>query len=155
MVLLKGFLERVGDRGMVMEGWAPQMKILKYSSIGGFVSHYGWSSVMESVKFGVPIIAIPMQLDQLVNARLVEGLGVAVEVKRDLNGRLEGEELAKVIREVVVETNGERVRRKAKELKENIKNKGDEEIGVVQELVQLCRKKEYAVAGNRTQLEHL
>ncbi|KAK7852342.1 cyanidin-3-o-glucoside 2-o-glucuronosyltransferase [Quercus suber] len=71
------------------------MKILKYSSIGGFVSHYGWSSVMESVKFGVPIIAIPMQLDQLVNARLVEGLGVGVEVKRDLNGRLEREEVAK------------------------------------------------------------
>ena len=76
----------------------------------------------------------------------------SVEVQRDLNGRLEGEELAKVIRKVVVETNGERVRRKAKELKENIRNKGDEEIGVVQELVQLCRKKEYAVAGNRTQL---
>ena len=116
------------------------------------MSHYGWSSVMESVQFLVPIIAIPMQLDQPVNARLLEGLGVGVEVQRDLNGRLEGEELAKVIREVVVETNGERVRRKAKELKENIRNKGDEEIGVVQELVQLCRKKEYAVAGNRTQL---
>ena len=42
------------------------------------MSHYGWNSVMESVKFVVPIIAIPMQLDQPVNARLVEGLGVGV-----------------------------------------------------------------------------
>ncbi|KAL0007932.1 hypothetical protein SO802_009434 [Lithocarpus litseifolius] len=91
-----------------MARWAPQMKMLKYSSIGGFVSHYGCSYVMESVKFGVPIIAIPMHLDQPVNARLVEGVGVGVEVKRDLNGRLEREEVAKMIREVVVDTNVER-----------------------------------------------
>ena len=67
------------------------------------VSHCGWSSVMESMKFGVPIIAMPMHLDQPVNSRLVEALGVGVEVKRDTNGRLEREEAAKVIRKVLVE----------------------------------------------------
>ena len=46
---------------------------------------------MESMKFGVPIIAMPMHLDQPVNSRLVEALGVGVEVKRDTNGRLERE----------------------------------------------------------------
>ncbi len=55
MALPKGFLDRVGDRGMVVEGWASQKKILEHASIGGFVSHCGWSSVMESMKFGVPI----------------------------------------------------------------------------------------------------
>lgn len=142
MALPKGFLERVGDRGMVVDGWAPQTKILQHPSIGGFVSHCGWSSVMESMKFGVPIIAMPMHLDQPLNARLVEGVGVGVEVKRDLDGRLQREELAKVIREVVVEKSGEGVRRRAKELMEKIRKKGEEEIDeVVQELVQLCRKK--------------
>ncbi|KAM3733022.1 hypothetical protein ACB098_11G103400 [Castanea mollissima] len=121
---------------------APQMKILKHSSIGGFVSHCGWSSVMESMEFGVPIIAMPMHLDQPVNARLVEELGVGVEVKRDMNGRLEGEELAKVIRKVVVEKITEGIRSKGSEFKENIRSKVDEEIdGVVKELVQLCRNK--------------
>ena len=97
---------------------------------------------MESMKFGVPIIAMPMQLDQPPNARLVEELGVGVEVKRDMDGKLEREEVAKVFREVVVEKIGEGVRIKAKELKEKIRNKGDEEIdGVVQELVQICSKK--------------
>uniref|UniRef100_A0A2N9HTA2 UDP-glycosyltransferases domain-containing protein n=1 Tax=Fagus sylvatica TaxID=28930 RepID=A0A2N9HTA2_FAGSY len=142
MALPKGFLDRVGDRGMVVEGWASQKKILEHASIGGFVSHCGWSSVMESMKFGVPIIAMLMQLDQPPNARLVEELGVGVEVKRDMDGKLEREEVAKVIREVVVEKIGEGVRIKAKELKEKIRNKGDEEIdGVVQELVQICSKK--------------
>ena len=142
MALPKGYLDRVGDIGMVVEGWAPQIKILEHASIGGFVSHCGWSSVMESMKFGVPIIAMPMHLDQPMNARLVEELGVGVEVKRDMNGRLEREEVAKVIRRVVVEKIGEGIGVKATELKEKIRNKGDEEIdGVVQELVQLCSKK--------------
>ncbi|KAK7852318.1 cyanidin-3-o-glucoside 2-o-glucuronosyltransferase [Quercus suber] len=80
---------------------------------------------MESMKFGVPIIAMPMHLDQPVNARLVEAIGAGVEVKRDKKGRLEREEVAKVIRKVLVENT---TKRKAKELKENIENKGDEEI---------------------------
>ncbi|GMY23382.1 UDP-glucosyltransferase 29-like [Fagus crenata] len=85
--------------------------------------------------------AMPMQLDQPPNARPVEELGVGVEVKRDMDGKLEREEVAKVIREVVVEKIGEGVRIKAKELKEKIRNKGDEEIDGVVQLVQICSKK--------------
>ncbi|XP_059669659.1 UDP-glucosyltransferase 29-like [Cornus florida] len=148
--LPEGFLERVGERGMVVEGWAPQARILGHSNIGGFVSHCGWSSVMEGMKFGVPIIAIPMQLDQPMNARLVEEVGVGMEVKRDESGRLEREEVARVIKGVVVERNGEAVRRKAKELSESIREKGEEEIeGVVEELVKLCKnKKDELVTSN-------
>lgn len=66
-----GFLERVEGRGLVVEDWAPQGQILGHESVGGFVSHCGCSSMMESMKFGVPIIAMPMHLDQPLNARLV------------------------------------------------------------------------------------
>ncbi|KAF3677334.1 putative pentatricopeptide repeat-containing protein, chloroplastic-like [Capsicum annuum] len=38
--LPKGYLEKVGERGMVMEGWAPQAKILQHPSIGGFAVEY-------------------------------------------------------------------------------------------------------------------
>ncbi|KAF8396448.1 hypothetical protein HHK36_018067 [Tetracentron sinense] len=139
--LPKRFLERVGERGMVVEGWAPQGKILEHSSIGGFVSHCGWSSVMEGMKYGVPIIAMPMHLDQPMNARLVVEVGVGMEVKREKDGRVERGEVAKVIREVVVEKEGEEVRRKSKELSEKMRKKEEEEIdGVVEELLQLCKK---------------
>ncbi|KAM1027318.1 hypothetical protein FF2_039633 [Malus domestica] len=139
-VLPKGFGERVGERGMIVEDWAPQAKILKHSSVGGFVSHCGWSSVLESIKFGVPIIAMPMQLDQPVNARLVEEVGVGVEVIRTGGGgSLQRQEVAKVIIDVVVEKIGEGVRIKALELRDNMKKKEDEEMdGVVEELMQLC-----------------
>ncbi|GAV83744.1 LOW QUALITY PROTEIN: UDPGT domain-containing protein, partial [Cephalotus follicularis] len=136
--LPNGFLERVGERGTVVEGWAPQARILSHSSIGGFVGHCGWSSVMESMKFGVPTIAMPMHLDQPFNARLVEEVGVGIEVKRDKNGRLEREEVAKSIKEVVVGKVGEKVKEKAKELRNNMRYKEDKEIdGLVKELVQL------------------
>ncbi|XP_059294806.1 beta-D-glucosyl crocetin beta-1,6-glucosyltransferase-like [Lycium ferocissimum] len=140
--LPKGFFNRVGNRGKVFEGWAPQAKILEHSSIGGFVSHCGWSSVMESMKYGVPIIAMPMHIDQPINSRLVEDVGVAVEVVRDSNGKLHREEVATIINQVVVDKNGEFIRQKAKDMKEMLCSKGDEEIEeVVKELKKLCAKK--------------
>ncbi|CAK9142544.1 unnamed protein product [Ilex paraguariensis] len=139
--LPKGFLERVGDTGIVIKGWAPQEKILRHSSIGGFVSHCGWNSVLESMEFGVPIIAMPMQFDQPLNARLMVELGVGMEVWRDDSGKLHREEIAKVIREVIVDKRGEAMRRKAKELGEKIRLKGDEEMnGAVEAISQLCQK---------------
>ncbi|KAL6345972.1 hypothetical protein AAG906_025252 [Vitis piasezkii] len=138
--LPEGFLSRVGERGKVVKDWAPQREILNHSSTGGFVSHCGWSSVMESLKFGVPIVAIPMHLDQPLNAKVVESVGVGVEVKRDENGRLDREEIAKVIKQVVVEKSGENVSRKVREMSESMRKKAEEEIAeVVEELVQLCK----------------
>ncbi|CAN1258450.1 Cyanidin-3-O-glucoside 2-O-glucuronosyltransferase [Linum perenne] len=125
--------------------WAPQATILNHESVGGFVSHCGWSSVMEAMKCGVPIIAMPMQLDQPLNSRLVEELKIGVEVKRDGNGKVERGEMAEVIKEVLKGRNGG-VRRNVKELSELIEKKGDAEIGeVVKELLKLCVK--ISVAG--------
>ncbi|KAI3427724.1 Glycosyltransferase [Psidium guajava] len=123
-----GFLGRVGDRGLVREQWAPQPKILEHPSIGGFVSHCGWSSIMESMKSGVPIIAMPMQLDQPLNARIVEEVGVGLEAKRSKSGELQRREIAKAIRSVVAEKDGEGVRKKAREMSESIRNKGEREL---------------------------
>ncbi|KAL3523622.1 hypothetical protein ACH5RR_016456 [Cinchona calisaya] len=138
--LPEGFSERIGNRGKIVEEWAPQAKILKHSSTGAFVSHCGWNSITESMKFGIPIIAMPMQIDQPLNARLVEAIGVGLEVIRGDEGNLQSEEMAKVIRKVLVDESGEGVRRKAKELSEKLEMKGDEEIDIlVEELVELCK----------------
>ncbi|XP_071706778.1 UDP-glucosyltransferase 29-like [Rutidosis leptorrhynchoides] len=138
--LPKGFVERVKDRGLLVDGWAPQTKILGHKNLGGFVSHCGWNSVMETMKFGVPIIAMPMHLDQPVNARLVAEVGVGVEVLRDGNGRLKRENVAKVVQRVVVSEAGEVVRENAKKMSVDLKVKGEKEIDVVvDELLDLCK----------------
>ncbi|KAL8090294.1 UDP-glucosyltransferase 29-like [Apium graveolens] len=149
-VLPLGFLDKAGDRGLVMVGWAPQTKILCHSSTGGFVSHCGWSSIMESMMFGVPVIAMPMQIDQPFNALVVKEIGVGQEVERDENGRFKREEIAKAIRNVVLGRNSETVRRKAKEMSEKIKENGDKEIDeVVEELLKLCKEKKDEITSSK------
>ncbi|CAN1252396.1 Flavanone 7-O-glucoside 2''-O-beta-L-rhamnosyltransferase [Linum perenne] len=126
-VLPERFLERVEGRGLVVEGWAPQGEILRSPRIGGFVSHCGWSSVIEAVVYGVPIVAMPMQLDQPWNANLVEEIGVGVEVRKKGGKRIDGEEMGKVIDEVVL--NGG-VRRRVTEISERFKGDADAEMDV-------------------------
>ncbi|KAL6545428.1 hypothetical protein OROGR_009302 [Orobanche gracilis] len=139
--LPEGFLERVRGRGMVVEDWAPQRRILLHPSVGGFLSHCGWSSVMEGIFSGVPIVAVPMHLDQPLNARLVEELGVGEEVVRGKDGRVERDEVARVVKRVVLE--GEELWRRAAEMSEMMIEKGEEELDeVVEELVGLCERDE-------------
>ncbi|KAG9455061.1 hypothetical protein H6P81_007965 [Aristolochia fimbriata] len=148
--LPSGFLERVGGRGLVVEGWAPQGRILAHPSVGGFLSHCGWSSVLEGMWFGVPLIALPLQLDQPINARLVVELGVGVEVKRTERGEVRRGEVARRIREVVgaAEKVGDPhrgvnvIRAKVKQMSGKMRGKGDEEIDVfVKKLIDLCHNK--------------
>ncbi|KAL6955112.1 beta-D-glucosyl crocetin beta-1,6-glucosyltransferase, partial [Sarracenia purpurea var. burkii] len=136
--LPEGFIDRVGDRGMVVEGWAPQARILGHSSTGGFVSHCGWGSVLESIKFCVPIIAMPMQIDQPLNTRVVEEVGAGLKAKRDkITGRLDREEITRVVRMIMVEEKGMVMSRGVKELSEKME-KENEMDEVVDDLAQLC-----------------
>ncbi|KAL2482145.1 UDP-glycosyltransferase 71B7 [Forsythia ovata] len=82
-ILPEGFLQRTAGIGKVI-GWAPQVAVLSHHSVGGFVSHCGWNSTLESVWCGVPIAAWPMYAEQQTNAfELVKDLGIAVEIKMD------------------------------------------------------------------------
>ncbi|KAM3375402.1 zeatin O-glucosyltransferase [Capsicum galapagoense] len=64
ILLPERFDERVEGRGMVVRSWAPQLEILGHPSTGGFLSHCGWNSSMESISMGVPMAAMPMTVDQ-------------------------------------------------------------------------------------------
>lgn len=69
--LPKGYEERVNDRGIIVRDWAPQLEILRHPSTGGFISHCGWNSCMESISNGVPMAAWPMHSDQPRNSVLI------------------------------------------------------------------------------------
>ncbi|KAI3468529.1 hypothetical protein Pfo_025192 [Paulownia fortunei] len=63
--------KKIGEGGLIIRGWAPQLLILRHPSTGGFLSHCGWNSTMEAIGRGVPILAWPIRGDQIYNAKLV------------------------------------------------------------------------------------
>ncbi|THG12597.1 hypothetical protein TEA_011165 [Camellia sinensis var. sinensis] len=68
--LPNGFEEQTRSRGVVWKSWVPQLKILGHESVKGFLTHNGWSSVIEGLQFGKPLIILPFMVDQGLNARL-------------------------------------------------------------------------------------
>ncbi|EPS69530.1 hypothetical protein M569_05234, partial [Genlisea aurea] len=131
-----GFLRRTRSRGLVLAKWAPQLRILSHRSVGGFLSHCGRSSVIEGLYCGVPIVALPMHLDQPLNARLLTEAGLAEEASRTEEGKIDGMEVARAVKKAVSEESGEGLRRRVAEMSRVMKGKGEEEIGgAVEELL--------------------
>ncbi|KAI9196446.1 hypothetical protein LWI28_024007 [Acer negundo] len=102
-------LER--ERGVMIRGWAPQAEVLAHKAIGGFVSHCGWNSIMESLWHGVPIVTWPLYAEQHFNAfTLVKALRLSVEIMRSDSRKdhddgddhiVMGDEITRVVRYVM------------------------------------------------------
>ncbi|KAL8490649.1 hypothetical protein ACS0TY_022594 [Phlomoides rotata] len=138
-VLPQGFLDRVKDRGLVLSGWGPQANILGHPSTGAFISHCGWSSLNESIYFGVPVIGMPMKINMFIDAKMLVNAGACVEVVRGDDGVYKGDEIGKAINEVIVEKSGGEMRRRSKELGEKMRMEEEEVMeGTTENLWQLC-----------------
>uniref|UniRef100_A0A0E0D1M6 Glycosyltransferase n=1 Tax=Oryza meridionalis TaxID=40149 RepID=A0A0E0D1M6_9ORYZ len=120
-LLPEGFLERTKGRGLVWPTRAPQADILAHAAVGGFVTHCGWNSILESLWFGVPMLPWPLGAEQHMNAfTLVAAMGVAVplEVDRKRGNFVEAAELERAVRSLMGGgEEGRKAREKALELK--------------------------------------
>uniref|UniRef100_A0A103YDI3 Glycosyltransferase n=1 Tax=Cynara cardunculus var. scolymus TaxID=59895 RepID=A0A103YDI3_CYNCS len=110
-LLPAGFLDRTKEMGLVVKNWAPQGEILRHESVGGFVCHCGWNSVLEAMHAGVPLVAWPLYAEQRMNrVHLVEGIKVALRLKMSEEGFVTAEELAERLRELMEEESGRKIR---------------------------------------------
>ncbi len=74
---------------VLVADWVPQTSILGHNKTVAFVTHCGISSVMESIYYGVPMLAVGIFADQVDNAAYVQDLGVAYRLdKSDLTDKL-------------------------------------------------------------------
>ena len=116
----EGFLERTKDRGMVVKSWAPQVAVLNHPSVGGFVTHCGWNSVLEAVVAGVPMVAWPLYAEQHMNkAALVEVMKMAIGVEqRDEDMFVSGAEVERRVRELMECEEGRELRERSRKTRE-------------------------------------
>ncbi|KAI3707167.1 hypothetical protein L6452_25440 [Arctium lappa] len=140
-ILPDGFQERVKGRGVVYFGWAPQVRILSHSSIGGFLTHCGWNSAIEGLAFGHVLIFFPVMNDQGLNVRLLSGKKLGVEISRSYkDGSFTRDSVTESVKLAMMSEEGEAIRANAREMKrlfgDEIKN--DHYIDVcIQQLVEM------------------
>ncbi|XP_035839556.1 UDP-glycosyltransferase 76B1 isoform X2 [Helianthus annuus] len=108
------FLERIVEgRGYIVK-WAPQQDVLAHRATGGFWTHNGWNSTLESICEGVPMICSPAFGDQLPNARYVSDVW---KIGVELQNGFEREEIESAIKRVMVNAEGLEFRNKITNLK--------------------------------------
>ncbi|KAL3850629.1 hypothetical protein ACJIZ3_012511 [Penstemon smallii] len=117
--LPKDFVKVTKGRGCIVS-WAPQKKVLEHTSVGGFLSHCGWNSTLESICEGVPMICRPCFSDQMVTARYLSHVW---RVGIELEGCIE-----EAVRKVMVGEEGKEMRQRAvnmkRELEDSVKGGG-------------------------------
>lgn len=113
-ILPEEFMEETKGRRM-LAGWCAQEKILAHPSIGGFLTHSGWNSTIESITEGIPMICWPNFSEQYTNCLYActkwdIGLEIESEVRR--------EKVEELVRDLMVGEKGKEMRKKALEWKE-------------------------------------
>lgn len=103
-VLPDGFLEKVGDKGKLVQ-WSPQEQVLAHPSLACFLTHCGWNSSVEALTSGVPVVTFPQWGDQVTNAKfLVEVFNVGLRLSRGMaeNRLIMRDEVEKCLLEATV-----------------------------------------------------
>ena len=73
------------DNVMVVS-WVPQQSILAHPTTRLFITHCGMHGVLESIYYGVPMVGMPVFIDQGDVLRRLEDAGLGVGVSKTATG---------------------------------------------------------------------
>ncbi|VVA30853.1 PREDICTED: 7-deoxyloganetin [Prunus dulcis] len=107
------FLEETKERGL-FASWCPQEQVLSHPAVGGFLTHSGWNSSLESLCGGVPMICWPFFAEQQTNCRFCcKEWGVGIEIEGDVKRNY----IEDLVRTLMEGEKGKEMRKKAMEWK--------------------------------------
>ncbi|GAB4861248.1 hypothetical protein Ancab_036409 [Ancistrocladus abbreviatus] len=93
------FVAETAERGLLAQ-WCDQERVLSHPAIGGFLTHSGWNSTLESLVNGVAMISWPFFAEQQTNCwYCCEKWGVGMEI----DSNVKREEVERQVRELMEE----------------------------------------------------
>ncbi|KAL1220246.1 UDP-glycosyltransferase 76E6 [Cardamine amara subsp. amara] len=122
------------ERGYIVK-WAPQKEVLGHPAVGGFWSHCGWNSTLESIVEGVPMICRPFDGEQKLNAMYIESVW---RIGIQLEGEVERKGVERAVTRLIVDEEGAEMRERALGLKEKLNasvRKGGSSYNALDELI--------------------
>lgn len=112
-VLPPEFLEETRSRGLIAS-WCNQEKVLAHPAIGGFLTHSGWNSTVESISNGVPMVCWPFFAEQQINCwYCCTKWGIGMEI----DSNVKRGEVERQVMELMEGEKGKEMKRKAMEWK--------------------------------------
>lgn len=84
----------------IVRHFVPQLELLP--RVDAFITHGGMNSINEGLYFGVPLVVVPQQMEQAMNARQAARVGAAVVLgDRPPYGRIQPDELQHALTRVL------------------------------------------------------
>uniref|UniRef100_A0A7C9AU88 Uncharacterized protein n=1 Tax=Opuntia streptacantha TaxID=393608 RepID=A0A7C9AU88_OPUST len=112
-VLPPEFLKKTKNRGLITS-WCNQEQVLAHPAIGGFLTHCGWNSTLESICNGIPMICWPFFAEQQTNCWFCcKKWGIGMEI----DANVERGVVERQVRELMEGQKGKEMRKKAEEWK--------------------------------------